>query len=114
MRGFDQVAGEKRYSLKPRFTTIYHPIRIELGLNTNEYSVIDSVDQLSHKPDHPWCTETKENIAKFLGIGERTVYRAIDTGLEKNLIEKDDRGALRSTLEWIETVRLYKEKTTPR
>jgi len=107
----DMLEG-KAFRLQPRFTTIYHPIRIELGLNANEYMVIDSVHQLSHKPSHPWCTQSKDDIAEYTGISRRTVFRAIETGLEKGLIEKNERGDVRSTDKWIETVLLYKQKTT--
>ena len=105
------MLGGRSYRLQPRFTTIYHPIRIELDLSVNEYVVIDSVHQLSHKPSHPWCTQSKDDIAEYTGISRRTVFRAIEAGLEKGLIEKNERGDVRSTDHWIETVMLYKQKT---
>lgn len=104
--------GERTFRLQPRFTTIYHPIRIELGLNVNEYVVLDSIHQLSHKPAHPWCTQSKDDIAAYTGISRRTVFRAIETGMEKGLIEKNERGDVRSTEAWFNTVQLYKEKTS--
>lgn len=104
--------GERTFQLQPRFTTIYHPIRIELGLNVNEYVVLDSIHQLSHKPAHPWCTQSKDEIATYTGISRRTVFRAIETGMEKGLIEKNERGDVRSTEAWFNTVQLYKQKTS--
>jgi len=95
----------------PRFTTIYHPIRVELGLNNNEYIFVDSVHQLSHSPEHPWCSQSKEQIAAFTGMSERTVYRARVVGLDKGLIETNERGDLRTTMKWVQTVVLYKQKT---
>lgn len=107
-----ELLARKTYTLQPRFTIIYHPIRVELGLNNNEYIVIDSIDQLSHRPNHPWCIQTKKQIAVFTGISERTVYRAIERGIELVLIERSERDELRSTANWFETVTLYKLKTT--
>ena len=112
MKSMADAIGESSFRLQPRFTTIYHPIRIELGLNVNEYVVIDSVHQLSHKPSHPWCTQSKDDIAAYTGISRRTVFRAIDAGIEKGLLEKNERGDIRSTERWITTVMLYKQKTS--
>lgn len=111
MKRAGEIAAKFEIRLQPRFTIIYHPIRQELNLSINEYVVIDSVNQLSHNPNHPWCTQSKEQIAKFTGISERTVYRAIQRGEETGLIERSERGDLRSTSKWIETVALYKQKT---
>ena len=72
--------------------------------------MIDSVHQLSHRPDHPWCTTTKEQLAKFLDVTRRTIHRAIEEALEKGLIEKNERGDLRSTQIWLETVVLYDDE----
>ncbi len=49
-------------------------------------------------------------IAKFLDVSERQVFRAIKEGLEKELIEKNDRGDLRTTEFWIRQVILYEAK----
>ena len=72
-----------------------------------EYALIDSIDQLSHRPDHPWCTTPKEALADFLNVARRSVFNAISTGVEKGLLEKNERGDLRTTQTWIEQVRLY-------
>ena len=75
--------------LMPRYTTIIHQVRSRLGLSNNEYCVFDSIDKLSNKPNHPFCTRSKDELAAWLEIGRRTVFRAIDVGLEKGLIEKN-------------------------
>ena len=92
-----------KIKLMPRYTTIIHQVRKRLGLSNNEYCVIDSIDKLSNKPEHPYCTRSKDELADWLEIGRRTVFRAIDVGLEKGLLEKNDRGDLRSTTRWIES-----------
>lgn len=100
------------FYLQPRFCTIYHPIRVELGLTVNEYVIIDGINQLSHKPDHPWCTTSKDAMEEFTGISRRTIFRAIEKGIENELLEKNERGDLRTTMKWIHAVMLYKQKTT--
>ena len=71
------------------------------------YALIDSIDQLSHNPDHPWCERKKEDLAAFIGIVRSTVYEAIKQGIELGLLEKNERGDLRTTRKWIDEVRLY-------
>ena len=100
----------RRFKLKPRFTVIHHPIRTKFGLSFTTYAVIDSVHQLSHRPDHPWCTQSKSELAKFLDISERQVFRAVNEALEKGLLEKNDRGDLRSTAQWVERVVLFDQR----
>ncbi len=99
----------EQIKLMPRYTTIIHQVRSRLGLSNNEYCVFDSIDKLSNKPNHPYCTRSKDELAVWLEIGRRTVFRAIDVGLDKGLIEKNERGDLRTTTKWIETVNLYDE-----
>ncbi len=100
----------KNFHLQPRFTTVHHPIREKFRLSLTAYAVIDSVHQLSHRPDHPWCSQSKLEIAKFLDISERHVFRAVKDGINKGLIEKSTRGDLRSTDLWINQVVLYVTK----
>jgi hypothetical protein len=98
---------KKTFHLQPRFTIVHHPVRQKFKLSLTTYAVIDSVHQLSHRPDHPWCSQSKPEIAKFLDVSERQVFRAIKEGLEKDLLEKSDRGDLRTTETWIRQVVLY-------
>ena len=100
----------KRFRLQPRFTIVHHPVRRRFGLSLTTYSVIDSIHQLSHRPDHPWCSQSKSEIAKFLDVSERQVFRAVKEGLEKELLAKNDRGDLRTTEKWINEVVLYDAK----
>ena len=97
----------RQFTLRPRFTVVHHPVREKFGLTMIEYALIDSIDQLSHRPDHPWCTTPKEALADFLNIARRSVFNGIKTGIENDLLEKNDRGDLRTTQKWINQVRLY-------
>ena len=95
----DHIAGRidiaRKFKLKPRFTVIHHPLRIKFDLSFTTYAVIDSIHQLSHRPDHPWCTQSKPEIASFLDISDRQAFRAIKDGHEKGLLEKNERGDVR-------------------
>ena len=42
-----------------------------------------------------------------MDISDRQAFRAIKEGLEKGLLEKNDRGDLRSTAKWVEQAVLY-------
>ena len=110
MRSIKKAITKKQYTQIPQYTTILHPVRIELGLTNPDYIVIDSIDKLSHRRGHPWCSQSKAEIAKFTGISERTVFRSIAKGLEKDLLEQNQRREVRTTEKWIEKVTLYKEK----
>jgi hypothetical protein len=103
----NQFLKPRQFKLKPRFTVVHHPLREKFSLSFTTYAIIDSVHQLSHRPDHPWCSQSKSELARFLDISERSAYRSISEGLEKGLMEKNDRGDLRSTRLWIERVVLF-------
>ena len=100
----------KTFRLQPRFTIVHHPVRQKFSLSLTTYAVIDSIHQLSHRADHPWCSQSKSEIARFLDASERHVFRAVKEGLEKGLLERNDRGDLRSTELWVRQVILYKSE----
>jgi hypothetical protein len=100
----------KRFTLQPRYTTVIHQVRKQLELSMPAYCVVDSVSKLSNKPDHEWCTRSKDDLAGFLMISRRTVFNALNEAVEKGLIEKNDRGDLRATNKWIEMVELYRSE----
>ena len=104
---------QKNFRLQPRFTIVHHAVRQKFDLSLTTYAVIDSVHQLSHRPDHPWCSQSKLEMARFLDVSERHVFRAVKTGLEKALLEKNDRGDLRSTELWVRQVVLYDGRQRP-
>ena len=98
---------QKTFRLQPRFTIVHHSVRQKFELSLTTYAVIDSIHQLSHRPDHPWCSQSKLQIAKFLDVSERQVFRAIKESQEKGLLEMNDRGDLRTTELWVRQVVLY-------
>ena len=49
---------------------------------------------------------SKADLALFLKLGERTVYRSLNEAEQAGLIERTDHG-LRTTEKWINTVEIY-------
>ena len=100
-----------RQLFRPKYTVVLHQVRDELGISIGSYCIFDSIHKLSHSNrDHVYCTLSKQNIGKFLGTTQRTVFRAIKEGLELGLIEKNERGDLRTTRKWVDLVEFYSIK----
>lgn len=97
------------------YTTIRHQARKELNISLEEYCVADCIYNLSNSPESKirgWCYSSKSYIAKFIQIGERTVFRCIDTLIKKGIIEKDEETKyLRTTKTWYTTA-IIAEKPT--
>lgn len=101
-------SAKAKYTKRPRYTVVLHDVREKLRLSMNDYVVIDSIHKLSHNdPKYHYCIMSKENLAEFLRIARRTVFNIIQTGLEKGLLEKNDRGDLRTTDKWVNLIELY-------
>jgi len=87
------------------YTTIIHPIRNSFNLSLNEYCVLDTIYHLSNNQRYNgWCVASKGHIAKVLGLGESTVYTILTTLEEKGLIERSDRGDVRTLDLWNELI----------
>lgn len=99
-----------KMTVSPMFTIVHHAVRIKFGLSMNEYAVIDSIDQLSNNVAYPYCKEKKEHIAAFVGVTRQTAHNAINKGIEKELIDKDEHGHIRTTEKWVFQVRLHSNK----
>lgn len=96
------------FKVRPRYTVVLHDVREKLKLSLTTYVVIDSVHKLStSNPNFPYCTMSKEKMADFLLMGRTSVFRAIDEGVKKKLIERTTDGFLRSTRKWVELVEIY-------
>jgi hypothetical protein len=110
MEGFKQAGGlvdKTRFKRRPRYTVVLHDVREKLGLSLNTYVVIDSIHKLSTSdPKFPYCVMSKPNMAEFLQLGERTVYRSLNEAQQLGLIERGEHG-LRATNKWIRMVEIY-------
>ena len=107
MKSFGELAAKINVGMMPKYTLVHHPVREKFELSMAVYAVIDSIDNLSHNANHPWCVEKKEKLASWLGVSRQTIHTAINVGIEKGLLEKNEQGGLRTTETWIANVRLY-------
>jgi len=87
------------------YTTIIHPIRKALALSLNEYCVLDTVYRLSQNVRYGgWCVASRSTLAKDLDLSERSIFNVIETLIEKDLVEKNELGHLRSKDTWNELI----------
>lgn len=90
------------------YTNIIHSVRLELGLDMNEYAVADAIYHLSNNPKSDyvgWCYASKTRLGSDLGLCERTVHTIIQNLLTKGLIEKhNETKHLRTTSLWYSKV----------
>jgi hypothetical protein len=104
-------AHKEKYKVRPRYTVVLHDVREKLGLSLNTYVVVDSIHKLSTtNRNYPFCTMSKDEMAKFLKLSRATVFRSIQEGLKKGLIEKTPESFLRTTKKWIDLVEVYSIK----
>jgi DNA-binding MarR family transcriptional regulator len=110
MNGFNEVGSyldNKRFKKRPRYSLVLHDVREKLGLSLNTYVVIDSIHKLSTSDSRfPYCVMSKDDLADFLTISRRTVFRSIAEAEERGLIERCEHG-LRATDLWIRSVEIY-------
>ncbi|GIT90190.1 hypothetical protein JANAI62_03270 [Jannaschia pagri] len=113
MKSIGDILNENgsKITLKARYCTIYHPVRIELGLKVTEYVLCDGISKLSNRPGYEWCLESRENLGAYIGISLSTTKRHIATLIEKELLERNGADQLRATVKWYEAVEFYREKT---
>ncbi len=114
MEGFKPVGDHlspTRFKRRPRYSVVLHDVRDKLDLSLNTYVVIDSIHKLSASdPRFPYCVMSKEDIATFLRISRRTVFRSIDEAEKLGLIERCEHG-LRASEKWIRAVEIYSIQT---
>lgn len=74
------------------------------NLSLIDYCVLEEIRVLSHDNNKygGWCIKSKKHIAESLDLGSKTIFRALTTLEEKNLIERSEAGHLRCKDEWLE------------
>jgi len=101
------------------YTLVIHQARTKMNITINEYCVADSIYHLSNNPASTikgWCFATKNAIANFLGLTEKTIWAILAKLIEKNIVEKnpDDNRYLRTTVLWYDNVILLKLRSGKR
>jgi len=103
---------KSRFKKRPRYSMVIHDVRERLDISLTTYVVVDSIHKLSSSnPRYPYCIMSKEDLAKFLRVSRRTVFRSIDEAEKLELIERAEHG-LRATDKWIKAVEIYSIKGT--
>ena len=106
-KGVGGFINQTKFKRRPRYSLVLHDVRERMGISLNTYAVIDSIHKLSSSdPRFPYCVMSKEDIAEFLKISRRTVFRSIDEAENLELIERSEHG-LRATEKWIKAVEIY-------
>jgi hypothetical protein len=95
--------GKDKFPLH-RIIIIYPEIKRKFKINSDQYSVIESVRILSSKEE--WCTQKKELIGEFCQVSRASVFRAINLAKRKDLIisHPEHEDWIRTTQEWNELV----------
>jgi DNA-binding Lrp family transcriptional regulator len=71
------------------FTTIQHQPRLDLGLNVNEYCVLDLYYQTqnsAHNVDG-WARNSYQQVSDFLGISKSTIHEMVGRLVNKGFME---------------------------
>ena len=106
-RSLGGFVDKSRFKKRPRYSLVLHDVRDKLDISLNTYVVIDSIHKLSSSDARfPYCVMSKNDIADFLKISRRTVFRSIDEAEERELIERSEHG-LRATEKWVKAVEIY-------
>ncbi|MEP2164071.1 MAG: hypothetical protein ABJP87_04525 [Bauldia litoralis] len=98
---------QSRFKKRPRYSLVLHDVRDKLDISLTTFVVIDSIHKLSSSDVRfPYCVMSKNDIADFLKISRRTVFRSIDEAENLGLIERSEHG-LRASEKWIKAVEIY-------
>lgn len=86
--------------MKWKYTVIHHPARIALGLNNNEYSILDIIYKSQTHPKYTvegWANTGCHKIAAFLCLSPATVLNAFNKAEKMGLLEFDESRSLKKT-----------------
>lgn len=111
LKPFGGFLDKNRFKKRPRYSIVLHDVRDKLDLSLTTYVVVDSIHKLSSSDSRfPYCVMSKEDLAVFLKISRRTVFRSIDEAEAQGLIERCEHG-LRATDAWVKAVEIYSIST---
>lgn len=72
------------------FTTIQHQPRLDMGLNINEYCVLDLYYQSQVSPIHSvegWAQNSYQQVSSFLGISKGSIHKMVGRLVGQGLME---------------------------
>lgn len=91
--------------LKKRSTTIHEDVRRMLGISRDVYAFCGYVHYRcadSRQKRSGWCCDNKQDVADFVGITRRGLFKMAERVQEIGLIEISGSGDYRTTPKWID------------
>lgn len=88
---------------RPKYATLLYEVREKLDISWTEYVYLDMVYHLSHDT---WCYKSLENIGRDLGLDRSNVFRMRKRLMEKDLIKKNVRGHVKTTVTYANCIQL--------
>ena len=103
---------KRKKDVKYGFTVVQHDPRLKFDLSNDTYCIADAIYNLSNNPASivlGWCYSSRQSLADLLGISKRTVQRAINELVEKELVNiNQETNFLRTTQKWYDEFVQYK------
>ena len=90
-----------------RYSTIHHDVREKFNITIGTYMVIDSIHQLTLTSKRN-CSNSE--IARFIGVDEKTVREGKRIGILKNLLIQKPEFGWTTSQEWADAVTLASGK----
>ncbi len=91
-------------TIKMEWTRINEKDRAVMGISRDEYALCRYVEYRgkdSRQNDGGWCKDSKAEIADFVGVSRRHLYRAIEKLEKKTLLKVNSKGDLMTTKLWV-------------
>jgi len=98
--------GKKPQVMRKKSTTINEVAREVLHITRDEYALCSYIQyrQADRRGRAGWCVDTKDEVAKFVGITRAGLYKMVDRLAKESLLFVEPKsGALQVTEKWIDT-----------
>jgi len=98
--------GKTPQVMRKKSTTINEVAREVLHITRDEYALCSYIQyrQADRRGRAGWCVDTKDEVAKFVGITRAGLYKMVDRLAKESLLFVDPKsGALQVTEKWIDT-----------
>lgn len=90
--------------LQRRYITIDMDIKRQFDISLNEYSFLEVISKLSNNSKYKWCEANREDLAQCVDLSKKAVNEMVNRLVDKNLLERDSRGKIKTSMDWEEAV----------
>ena len=100
--------------VKKRTTMISEVARQRLGITRDEYALCSYIQYRAADPRQKiggWCCDSKDEIAEFVVVTRRGLYKLFDRLEAQKLLDLGAAGAIRVTSKWIDTEQECKQSS---